>query len=64
MQQPNIISTLVDPEKNITYEVVAYRKLTKDELILSVRNFYAQKKKPKLKPGQKVTILTIIGYDG
>jgi hypothetical protein len=63
MEQPNIISTLVDQQKKITYEIVAYRKLTKEELILAVRHFYAQKKKPKVKPGQKITIISIIGYN-
>ena len=63
MKEPNIISALKDPKENITYEVVAYRKLTKEELILSVKLFYAQKKKPKVKPGQKVRIISILGYN-
>jgi len=63
MKQPNILNTLIDQEKNITYEVVAYRKLTKEELILAVRHFYAQKKKPKVKPGQKIRIISIIGFN-
>jgi len=63
MEQPNIINTLVDSEKNITYEVVAYRKLSREELVLAVRHFYAQKKKPRVRPGQKVRIISIIGYN-
>lgn len=61
MQMPNVISKIVDQEKNITYEVVAYRQLNREELILSVRHFWAQKKKPKVKPGSTVQIISVIG---
>lgn len=63
MKQPSVLNALVDKEKNITYEVVAYRKLTREELILAVRHFYSQKKKPKVKPGQKIRIISIIGFN-
>jgi len=64
MKQPDIVSTIVDKERDITYRVVAYRQLTRDELVMSVRHFHAQKKKPKVKPGQTVTIVSVIGFDG
>ena len=63
MDLPDIVSTLVDNEKNITYKVFAYRKLTREELILAVRHFYAQKKKPKGRPGQTINILSTIGHN-
>jgi hypothetical protein len=63
MDQPTVINTLIDNEKNITYEVFAYRKLTREELVLAVRHFYAQKKKPRVKPGQTIKIITIIGHN-
>ena len=63
MQMPNVVNTLVDKEKNITYEVVAYRKITREELILAVRHFYAQKKKTKVKPGQKIKIISMLGHN-
>lgn len=63
MDLPDIVSTLVDNEKNITYKVFAFRKLTRDELVLAVRHFYAQKKKPKVRPGQTIKILSTIGHN-
>ncbi len=63
MKQPNIKNILVDPEKNITYEVMAYCKLTKRETQDCVKKFWSKKKKPKTKPGETVKIITIIGLD-
>ena len=44
--------------------MLAYRALSRGELIATVRSYIAQKRRPKLKPGQEVTIITIIGFDG
>ena len=62
MIMPNIVSTIVDPGKNITYQVVAYRKLSRNELVMSVRHYWSQRKKPKVKPGGTVKIISIIGH--
>jgi hypothetical protein len=63
MQQPNVRSTLNDPNTGVTYHVMAYRPLTRGELIQSVRAYLSQKKVKKSKLGAVITILTIIGYD-
>jgi len=63
MKQPNVKNILVDHEKNITYEVMAYCKLTKSETQSCVNKFWSKKKKPKIKPGETVKIITIIGLD-
>jgi hypothetical protein len=64
MENPNVISTIVDKEKDIRFDIVAYRKLTRAEMIQAVSEFYNQKKMPKkLKPGSTIKIITIIGYD-
>ena len=64
METPNVISTIVDKEKNIRFDIIAYRKLTRTEMIQAVSEFYSQKKKPKkLKSGSIIKIVTIIGYD-
>jgi hypothetical protein len=64
MKTPNVVTTIVDRERNITYDVFAYRTLTHDELVFAVRHFYAQKKRPKVKPGQRIIIYSVIGFDG
>lgn len=63
MQLPNVVSTIKDSERDITYRIVAYRALSRAEMVIQVRSFLAQKRKPKLKNGSTVTILTIIGHD-
>lgn len=62
MQMPNIISTIKDADKKITYQVIAYRSLTREELILSVRQFWAQRNRPKVKPGSTIKIISTIGF--
>ena len=60
MRPPNVQTNLIDKEKNITYEVFAYRKLTYNELIFAVRLYYTQKG-AKPKKNAKIQIYTIIG---
>lgn len=63
MLQPDVVSVINDPERDITYRIVAYRALTYEEKVSTVRSFLAQKKKPKIKAGSTVTITSIIGHD-
>jgi hypothetical protein len=64
MKAPDVVSTIVDHDRNITYQVLAYRSLTQTELVQAVRLFHAQKKRAKVKPGTTVIIRSIIGHDG
>ena len=64
MEKPSLVSTILDKERNIRFNILAYRKLTRAEMIETVSHFYSQKKQPKkLKRGSTITIVTIIGYD-
>ncbi len=60
MELPNIKNVLRDNSKNIRYEVFAYRALTKEELVLAVRQFNSSSKK-KPKKNSCVQITTLIG---
>jgi hypothetical protein len=64
MMMPSVVNTIVDPRKNVTYQVVACRKLSRNELVLSVRHYWSQRKKLKVKPGSIVKIVSILGHDG
>jgi hypothetical protein len=44
MKKPDIRSTLRDAEHNMTYHVVAYRKLSELEMIETVKLYLAQPK--------------------
>lgn len=61
IQLPSVRTTLVDPAKKITYHVMAYRSLTRDELLMAVRMYLAQAGRKKPKAGSTVTIGTLIG---
>jgi hypothetical protein len=63
MNSPDVVSTIRDDERGITYRIVAYRALTYAEKVSTVQSFLAQKRKPKLKPGSTITMMTIIGHD-
>jgi hypothetical protein len=48
MESPNVLSVLVDRKKNIRYEMVAYRVLAGNELVVAVRTAISMmKRKPK-----------------
>lgn len=63
MKSPDVVSTIKDNERGITYRIVAYRTLTNVEKVSVVRSFLSQKKKPTIKGGSTITIRTIIGHD-
>ena len=61
MKAPRITTTLRDTARNIDYHVVAYRELTKPELLSTVRIFIASNPRTKPKPGESIRIVTTIG---
>ena len=63
MQLPDIVNILKDPEKDVTYKIVAYRKLSRDEMVQAVRFYHSQKKKKRPKKGDTIEIITIFGHN-
>lgn len=63
MDIPNVSNPIQDSQRDVIYEILAYRTLTRAERVMSVRHYLSQQKK-KPKRGTKVTIVSIIGYDG
>lgn len=61
MQIPDVRSTIVDRERDITYHIMAYRPLTREEMALSLRQYWAQKGSLKVERGSTVTIVSVIG---
>lgn len=59
IQMPNIRTTLADQENKVSYHVLSYRELTRQELIMAVRIYLSRHKKPKR--GTEITIQTVIG---
>ncbi|MBI4997834.1 MAG: hypothetical protein HZC22_13270 [Rhodocyclales bacterium] len=63
MKQPTARTSMNDPRRGVTYHVVAYRSLTRAEMIDCISAYLSQKNHPKPKRGQAVTIITSIGHD-
>jgi hypothetical protein len=64
MQMPNVRSSIRDAENNVTYHVLAYRRLSKQELIRSVARYQVQpsvRRRKKPLKNQEITIITIHG---
>lgn len=57
---PTVDNFVVDEERNIKFNIRAYRKLTPEEAITAVRFFYSQKKRNPKKNSQ-VIIMSLIG---
>lgn len=63
MNMPNVSNPIQDPQSGVIYDILAYRTLTRAERVMSVRHYLSQQKK-KAKRGAKVTIVSIIGFNG
>ena len=61
MQIPDVSNIAKDEKRNITFNVMAYRKLTEAELVQAIRYFRSTKQGRKLKNNSTYTIVSIIG---
>lgn len=61
MQMPNVDNIARDDATNITINVRAYRKLSEQELIRSIRYFRSTKQGRRLKKNSTYTIISTIG---
>ena len=63
MNMPNVSDPIEDSQAGVIYDILAYRTLTRAERVMSVRHYLSQQKR-EAKRGTKVTIISIIGFDG
>lgn len=64
MKSPTVANVLNDPAKRMQYRVMAYRTLTRQELLQSVALYLRQHKGKMPMKGGVITIVSIIGFDG
>ena len=64
MKMPDVSNVATDSTRNITFNVMAYRALSKSELTAAVRYFRSTKAGRKLKSNSTYTIVTTFGADG
>lgn len=63
VQMPDVRNTIRDEKNDITYDVLAYRKLNYAELVQAVRVYDTTRtRKTKLQNGMTVTIVSTIGH--
>lgn len=63
MELPNVATELIDPETQVKFRVMAYRRLEQAELLSAVRAALRHQKKKPAK-NSVVTIVTTIGLNG
>jgi hypothetical protein len=64
MGPPNVRNTVRDLKTGVTYDVMAYRKLSREEVIEYVYRALSRMKKSKRpRPGERLTLETLIGAD-
>jgi hypothetical protein len=66
MLGPNVRNVMLDKGRGVRYEILAYRKLTQEEMLEAVVSLWRQLRKKRLKlpkKGQTIIIETIIGHD-
>lgn len=61
MQMPDVSNVAKDDLRNITFNVLAYRKLSEPELLRAIHYFRSTKQGRKLKKNTTYTIVSTIG---
>ena len=61
MKMPDVSNIAKDEERNITFNVVAYRRLSEAELVRSIRYFRSTKQGRKFQNNSTYRIVSIIG---
>jgi hypothetical protein len=62
MELPTVKTAIKDAQNDVIYEVLAYRQVTRQELLQAIAAYKGQHKR-KPKKGSRITIVTIIGYN-
>jgi hypothetical protein len=65
MELPTVSHVRQDGETKVVYDIRAYRPLTEQEILDSIRWYLSRTPvKKRAKRGQRITIITIIGHNG
>lgn len=59
LSAPNIVTKI--KTENTTFEIYAYRKLSKSECYFAIRQYLQQNRLKKIPNNKKIKIITIIG---
>ena len=63
MQIPNVITEVIDKEKNFSFRVRAYRKLTEQEMRTAFIVWSRQRDKRRTFKNKIIEVTSTLGYD-
>lgn len=63
MPIPNVVTTLKKSDYNFEFRVIAYRRLTKQELVSTLKTWMQQTHQKTIPKNKIITYQTIIGFD-
>ncbi|MGV0961787.1 MAG: hypothetical protein ACOYB1_18335 [Limnohabitans sp.] len=61
--KPNIENRLIDPERNITYIIIAYKRLTKEDMKSVVSEYFSRKGTIKPQHGRTYRLNCLLGLN-
>ena len=59
ISQPNVRNTVADEENNVTYHIMAFRQMSREEMVGTVRQYLSQPGMTRRKNPEKNKIITI-----
>jgi len=64
MEPPNVVSSMMDEQKNVRYDIYAYRELSREEMVRAIQAYLTSNSggKARLRERNKrIQIVTVIG---
>lgn len=61
MEMPKVSNVAKDEQRNITFNIMAYRQLSEAEVLRAVRYFRSTKEGRKIKKNMTYTIISTVG---
>ena len=59
ISQPNVRNTAVDEENNVTYQIMAFRQMNREEVVGTIRQYLSQPSMRKRKKPERNKVITI-----
>lgn len=64
LEAPNVRNTIRDEEYNVTYHIMAYRQLSREEMIVTVRDYLSQPRIRRRKTRERNKTIVIVTIHG
>ncbi|HEY4322044.1 MAG TPA: hypothetical protein VGM77_12820 [Gemmatimonadales bacterium] len=64
MEMPNVVSQIKDAEHGVLYRFLAYRPLSREELVMGVRQYLSQPRLRRRKTRERNKVIAIVMTHG